>query len=80
VSDAARIRAYPAEAVLTKAQVAEWLQVSTKTVERLGIPRIRLGYRTPRYLAKHVLKFLDNGLDPAHRFLLGLDRKGGHDD
>lgn len=51
---------YPPEAVLNIRQVAEWLQVSVRTVERLDIPFFLLGKRTKRYLAAHVLAFIDS--------------------
>jgi hypothetical protein len=51
--------AYPPETVLTIHQVAEWLQVSPRTIERLGIPCATLGHRTRRYLARHVLEYLE---------------------
>lgn len=51
--------AYPPETVLTIEQVAEWLQTSVRSVERLDIPCIYLGTRTRRYLAKVVLKYLE---------------------
>lgn len=51
--------AHPPEAVLNIEQVAEWLQVSTRTVERLDIPCVFLGVRTRRYLAKDILKYMD---------------------
>lgn len=50
---------YPPETVLNIEQVAEWLQVSTRTVERLDIPFFLLGKRTKRYLARHVLEFIE---------------------
>jgi hypothetical protein len=50
---------YPPEAVLTKAQVAEWLQVSEDLVDRLNIKSIPIGERKRRYLAKHVLEALE---------------------
>lgn len=52
-------KAYPPETVLNIDQVAEWLQVSVRTVERLDIPFIFLGIRQKRYLGKDVLKFLE---------------------
>lgn len=51
-------KAYPAEAVLTIEQVADWLQVSKRQAERLNIPCFYLGTRTRRYLGKSVLEFL----------------------
>lgn len=53
--------AYPLEAVLNIKQVAEWLQVSVRTVERLDIPFTLLGRRTKRYVAADVLAFLASG-------------------
>jgi hypothetical protein len=52
-------RAYPPEAVLTIEQLADWLQMGKRSVERLDLPCIYLGTRTRRYLAKHVLEYLD---------------------
>lgn len=49
---------YASETILTPAQVAEWLQVSTKTLAHLPIPSKRLGHRTRRYLARDVLEYL----------------------
>lgn len=52
---------YPPETVLNIKQVAEWLQVSVRTVERLDIPFTLLGRRTKRYVAADVLAFLEAG-------------------
>lgn len=52
-------RAYSPDAILDIGQVAEWLQVSTRTVERLDIPPVFLGTRTKRYLGKDVLKYME---------------------
>lgn len=51
--------AHPAEAVLDIEHVAEWLGVSKRQAERLGIPCFYLGTRTRRYLGKTVLEFLE---------------------
>lgn len=51
--------AHPPEAILNIEQVAEWLQVSTRTVERLDIPHTFLGTRRKRFLGKDVLKFME---------------------
>lgn len=59
MSEPKRVVAYAPEAILTIEQVAEWLQVSTRTVERLDIPATFLGHRTKRYLGKDVLKYLE---------------------
>ncbi len=46
------------EEVLTVEQVAEWLHVSTRTIERLQIPHAKLG-RARRYLRADVLAYLN---------------------
>lgn len=51
--------AHPPEAILDISQVAQWLQVSTRTVERLDIPSVFLGTRTKRFLGKDVLAYLE---------------------
>ena len=45
-------------AILTRDEVAGWLKVRPRQVERLGIPCLDLGRRTKRYLAKDVLEWL----------------------
>jgi excisionase family DNA binding protein len=35
--------------ILTREEVAKWLQLKPRQVERLGIPYLRLGQRTVRY-------------------------------
>lgn len=52
-------KAYPPEAVLTIRQLADWLQIGVRSVERLDIPCVMLGTRTRRYVAKDVLRYLD---------------------
>lgn len=51
---------YPPETVLNIEQVAEWLQISTRQVERLDIPFSLLGRRTKRYVAAEVLAFIES--------------------
>lgn len=51
--------AHAPEAILTIEEVAQWLQVSVRTVERLDIPSVSLGHRTKRYLGKDVLKYME---------------------
>jgi transcriptional antiterminator len=53
-------KAYAPETVLTLNEVAEWLDVSPRTVERYPIKRITLSSSTRRYLAKHVLEYLES--------------------
>ena len=52
--------AYEPTAILTVEQVAAWLQVSVRSVERLDLKCVYLGTRTRRYLAKHVLEYLED--------------------
>lgn len=52
-------KGYSPETVLTIEEVAEWLGVSIRTVERWPIKRITLTRSTRRYLAKHVLEYLE---------------------
>ena len=47
------------DAVLTAADVAAWLKITPRQVQRLGVPCVRLGPRTPRYLARDVLAWLE---------------------
>jgi hypothetical protein len=51
---------YVPEAILTQEQVAQWLGVSTRTVRKLRIRRWASSRRLVRYLAKHVLEYLDD--------------------
>jgi len=47
------------DALLTPAEVADWLKIKPRQVQRLGIPCICLGRKTPRYLGRDVLAFLE---------------------
>jgi hypothetical protein len=47
-----------ANAVMTREQVAVWLQVRPRQVERLGVPCLDLGRKTKRYLAREVLAWI----------------------
>ncbi len=40
-------------------EVADWLKVKRRQVQRLGIPWIDLGRKTPRYQVKDVLAWLE---------------------
>jgi predicted DNA-binding transcriptional regulator AlpA len=51
---------YPPETVLTIDEVAAWLGISKRQVERLDIPFSLLGKRTKRYVAAEVLAFLES--------------------
>ena len=49
------------QAVLTAAQVGEWLQMTRKAVLASHIPRIKLGHRTVRFYYATVLAHIENG-------------------
>ena len=49
----------PRDALLTADEVAEWLKVGRRQVQRLGIPWIDLGRKTPRYQVRDILKWLE---------------------
>lgn len=51
--------AYPPETILTTEQLAEWLQISPRTVESWPLPRLRLPGTTVRYSAGMVLAYLE---------------------
>ena len=48
-----------ANAILTREEVAGWLKIRPRQVERFRIPCIDLGRQTKRYLVKDVLAWLD---------------------
>lgn len=50
---------YTETSVLTIDQVADWLQVSKRQVERLKLPCFYLGTRTRRFLGKTVIEHLE---------------------
>ena len=47
------------DAILTAADVAAWLKITPRQVQRLGVPCIDLGRKTKRYLAKDVSEYLE---------------------
>ena len=49
----------PRNALLTAVEVGEWLKIARRQVQRLGIPRIDLGRKTPRYQVTDVLAWLE---------------------
>ncbi len=49
----------PPDTVLTADEVADWVKVAQRQVQRLGIPWIDLGRKTPRYQVKDVLAWLE---------------------
>jgi hypothetical protein len=48
------------DTILTRAEVAEWLKVRPRQVERLGVPVLDLGVKTKRYLARDVIAWLNS--------------------
>lgn len=49
----------PPDAILTRDEVAAWLRITPRQVERLGIPCIDLGRKTKRYRARDVEEHLE---------------------
>lgn len=50
----------PPEGIMTRDEVATWLKVAPRQVDRLGIPCIDLGRKTKRYLVKDVAAWLES--------------------
>lgn len=48
----------PDTTVMTRIEVAAWLQVKPRQVDRMGIPCIQLGRKTVRYLRADVMAWL----------------------
>lgn len=51
--------------VLTRDEVAAWLQVRPRQLERLGVPCLALGRKTLRYLRADVLAWLEAQRAPS---------------
>ena len=49
----------PRDALLAAAEVGEWLEIVRRQVQRLGILRIDLGRKAPRYQVKDFLEWLE---------------------
>lgn len=47
------------DAILTRDEVATWLKIKPREVERHGIPCLNLGHKTKRYLVRDVLEWLE---------------------
>jgi len=47
------------QSVLTRDEVAIWIKVRPRQVERMGVPCLDLGRRTKRYLAQDVMNWLE---------------------
>ena len=70
-SERVRFADLPPDAVLTTAQVGEWLQLRPRQVQRLGIPYLDCGTRSRRYLKSDVVAWLE-----AHRIAAAGGRTG----
>jgi len=46
--------------ILTREQVAKWLQVKPRQLDRMGVPYLDLGTKTKRYLATDVEAWLES--------------------
>ena len=57
----------PPDAILIPAEVAEWLKIKPRQVEKLGIPCIDLGHKTKRYLVRDVIAFLEKKRNEGSR-------------
>lgn len=55
-----------ADGILTREQVASWLQVRPRQVERLGVPCLQLGRKTVRYFRSDVLAWLRDQRGNGH--------------
>ena len=53
--------------VLTKPQVAAWLQVNQRQLDVMGVPFLDLGHKTKRYLAADVQAWLEGQRRPVRR-------------
>jgi len=49
----------PPDALLTASDVGKWLKVSSRQVQRLGVPWIDLGRKSRRYQVKDILAWLE---------------------
>ena len=52
------------ETLLTRDEVAKWLKIHPRQVDRLGVPSIDLGRKTKRYLVRDVLAWLEQHSRP----------------
>ena len=58
------LAAFAPETVLTRDEVAAWLKINPRELDRLGVPRIDLGRKTKRYLVGDVLAWLEQHSRP----------------
>jgi hypothetical protein len=50
--------ALPPDTILTRDEVAKWLKLNPRQIERLGVPCMDLGRKTKRYLVGDVMAWL----------------------
>jgi hypothetical protein len=55
------------DSILTRDEVASWLKVKPRQIERLGVPVLSLGSKTKRYLGRDVLDWLEGQRQKAAR-------------
>jgi hypothetical protein len=48
------------DGIMTRNEVAAWLKVAPRQIDRLGIPCIDLGKKTKRYFVKDVAAWLES--------------------
>jgi hypothetical protein len=48
------------DGIMTRHEVAAWLKVAPRQIDRLGIPCIDLGRKTKRYLVKDVAAWFES--------------------
>ena len=60
------------DAIMTCQEVAAWLKIKPRQVQRLGIPCVDLGRKTKRYVARDILAWLE-----AHRATGAGPNRGG---
>ena len=53
------VLAYPPTAILTVQQLADWLQVSPRTINDWQLPALRYPTKEKRFSAGQVLRFLE---------------------
>ena len=46
--------------IMTRNEVAAWLKIRPRQIDRLGIPCMELGHKTKRYVVKDVAAWLEN--------------------
>jgi hypothetical protein len=63
--DVRSLSSLPPEALLSRAQVAAWLQVTERQIERWRVPRIALSRKVVRYRLGDVREWLQTRVLPG---------------